>query len=1672
MKRSSANNSSSKIYLLLLAFAISITMIASGVLTNAYADEGNPENWDWYKYANNSNNNSVIDRKTPISPDETQLKWTLKLGKDWDASPTPPLINDKYLYMAVGSRVVQVNKETGKETELSKKERAPFYQGRNVGYAMNPMLYAEGKFFVQIEGGAMQCVDANTLEPLWVATDINTTGQTVSNISYKKIDGVGYVFSGTWNGEDKDGTFYGVKIDDKGITKQIADVTMVNSKSKEQKAVTYNVKKPAWTFTPSKDDKFNTGESNRQRGFYWAGAYVTDKYLAIGTDDGTNEGNYVKGASVYTLNPKTGKIIDSITDIVGDIRTSISYDNGYIYYSTKGGHLHKTKISEDGKLGKDSYVDVGGMTTATPLIYKNRIYIGVSGKSQFDPNSEHRFVVIDNSKPELNENSIVYSQDIPGYPQATPVLTTAYENEDFDKSTPGPDGRVYVYFTYNAKPGGIYAFYDFPGAKEAPIKDAGQLLVFIPEKDKQQFCISPITVDKDGTMYYKNDSGNIFAVSKGGPALKSLDITDDTGNSVALSDGKPLKDIFHHNNREYTVNVKGVGDSIKVNAVTKNNEELTINGKKAVSGKPFNISLNASGKTDVDVKVAKNGNGITYTVHVVSVSDNPNAYDIMVTPGSSTPPWLGTDNQPLKLTPSFNKDETREMASKPDEKVRSNRFANIWVTPEVDNTKIEAEPLDNVAGEIGIHNVNVPNQGHKASRLSVEAKDKNKDVKVKIIMTSESGKATKTYLVTIGRQYHVDEVKLNKASLTLDKDAEETLTCSVKPTNADNKEVEWSTSNPNVATVDANGKVTGVSAGKADIKVTSKDGKKVAICKVTVNAPVQDPIKIHLSIVNQTAVNNLKDDYGFVIDIPDSSKGEIVKNKEITLNDGENLIDAIQKELKASNIKYNVSGDGKTFSEIAGLKSKINISSSIKKDGGKIEGDMSGWEYTLNNKQVNCGLNQMKHGAGLGANDIKLSNNDIVKISYTVDGETFDKEYKQSFKLDDSIKNLNLTVGETYMLPADKIKVEPENWLWARQYGQYFCMSDKEKVATVSNDNTGIKITAKSEGKTTVIVQLPNELSQEITVNVKPKTTEKPEPRILIDGAVWDMNKTFETTSQGPHSLKVQIKKNGDYVDVDTKKIKWEITNGVTSRVNGQAFWITVDHEATFKATLEEYPSENVFFKAKLKPASMTDFEVKLPTTYKIGAWNNLVGSWSSKTGGGYFVGISEGEGTDNYKIVPTPANASNTEVTWEALTPEIATYMEQFKNGIIPVRGGTAKFKVSSKANPQLSKVIELKLDYKVPMKSAEFIEKEIFLRPEQTIKDIGLRLTPLNPSEQRFDWTFDNDGIVDIEEIVESTGQTGDLPKFIHKITALKEGTVTATATPWDQTGGAKPIQLKIHVQKVTETSKADLERSINTANEVKSGIRISDSGKDVEPKDKWTTAEEMAALEKAIKAAEAVNAKADANQDEIDKAKTDLEKAMKKFTDSLKDGKKTQSPTPGTDPQNPSEPGTPNPGTNPSDNPANRELKVVTEGQNDSSTVAKGSAVIYTVGDSDSAVFRILGEDLKVKDLESVLLDGRLVDPSNYDVRQGSIIVSFKKAYLDTLKAGRHEVTFNTTKGIAKAELVIKDKTKSHITADTNKKKTANTGDSSDAVAYSLIVITALGAAYYVLRKRRNS
>ena len=82
----------------------------------------------------------------------------------------------------------------------------------------------------------------------------------------------------------------------------------------------------------------------------------------------------------------------------------------------------------------------------------------------------------------------------------------------------------------------------------------------------------------------------------------------------------------------------------------------------------------------------------------------------------------------------------------------------------------------------------------------------------------------------------VTGVSLDQATLSLAAGvATGTLTATLSPANATNKNVSWSTSNAAVATVN-NGIVTPVGAGSATIMVTTVDGAKTDTCNVTVAA--------------------------------------------------------------------------------------------------------------------------------------------------------------------------------------------------------------------------------------------------------------------------------------------------------------------------------------------------------------------------------------------------------------------------------------------------------------------------------------------------------------------------------------------------------------------------------------------------------------------------------------------------------------------------------------------------------------------------------------------------------------------------------------------------------------------------------------------------------------------
>lgn len=106
-----------------------------------------------------------------------------------------------------------------------------------------------------------------------------------------------------------------------------------------------------------------------------------------------------------------------------------------------------------------------------------------------------------------------------------------------------------------------------------------------------------------------------------------------------------------------------------------------------------------------------------------------------------------------------------------------------------------------------------------------------------VITVSYGGYTAEVPITVTANTVPVSGIELNKSEITLEKGRTEKLTVVVTPFDATNREVIFITSNPNVATVDENGKIRAEGPGSAVITVMTKDGEFTATCTVTVTAP-------------------------------------------------------------------------------------------------------------------------------------------------------------------------------------------------------------------------------------------------------------------------------------------------------------------------------------------------------------------------------------------------------------------------------------------------------------------------------------------------------------------------------------------------------------------------------------------------------------------------------------------------------------------------------------------------------------------------------------------------------------------------------------------------------------------------------------------------------------------
>ena len=122
-------------------------------------------------------------------------------------------------------------------------------------------------------------------------------------------------------------------------------------------------------------------------------------------------------------------------------------------------------------------------------------------------------------------------------------------------------------------------------------------------------------------------------------------------------------------------------------------------------------------------------------------------------------------------------------------------------------------------------------------------------------------------------------------------------------------------------------------------------------------------------------------------------------------------------------------------------------------------------------------------------------------------------------------------------------------------------------------------------------------------------------------------------------------------------------------------------------------------------------------------------------------------------------------------------------------------------------------------------------------------------------------------------------------------------------------------------------------------------------------------------------------------------------------------------------------------------------------------------WTKGSKDGLTFKI---DTDIKEFKKVLVDGKELKDTDYDIKSGSTILTLKPSFLDTLSAGKHKIRFEFNTGSVEVYFTVKDKENSSQT------ESANTGVQNKYGLWIVLLLVAAGglAGFGILSKRRKN
>ena len=547
-------------------------------------------------------------------------------------------------------------------------------------------------------------------------------------------------------------------------------------------------------------------------------------------------------------------------------------------------------------------------------------------------------------------------------------------------------------------------------------------------------CPSPIYVGQTATCTVTANGATL----KGSVASANstyLGVTKSSSSSVtiqgvkATSSGVAVSGTFTVNNIDY---------SVTSNKVVVKNESITISSDV--------LNLEANGST-VNVKATVNSYNSASTVNWVTSDStivkitNGSKTGATITPGKS-----GTATVYATLTSNGHTYESKKLT--------------FTVTSSVTVKGVvlgsDSKNISLLVGESKTISYSV-NPSVVSQEVTCTSSDKTvATVSTKCVVTAiKKGNATITITskadttksatanITVGEVLEVEGVTLNKSSISLEDGAQYTLVASILPTGAVDKNLNWSSNNEEVATVDNYGQVTATGVGNATITVKTSNNK-TATCTVTVTDATG------MGETDKSNVNTLKT-LGLNVTPLDFSPSKLVYNVTVpyevesvtyssTLTDaksdyvegfsGNRTVD-LRVGLNTFTIKVQAEDNSvKTYVLNISRENEdgyVYLTRDITVDGYNLDFENNIMEYTLNIKgedkvKFNIITNSDAYEYEISGND-KLVNGSVITVTVHNDDETIEEVYRFNVVSTKSSSDDNQSSNVVHNVPNTDLSV-------------------------------------------------------------------------------------------------------------------------------------------------------------------------------------------------------------------------------------------------------------------------------------------------------------------------------------------------------------------------------------------------------------------------------------------------------------------------------------------------------------------------------------------------------------------------------------------------------------------------------------------------------------------------